>query len=490
MKLLKIFANQYFWLAIIIFLGFLARLYKIDSPIADWHSWRQADTAAVTRNFIKEGFNPLIPKYDDMSGVSEKTPVINPQRFRFVEFPLYNIAVYPLYLLFGQNVIYDRLISIIFSLGSAVLIFFIVKKYAGLGTALLSAFIFALLPFNVFFSRTTLPEPTFVFFALGMLYFVDEWIEKNTINLLITSFIFTAVAFLIKPWAIFFFLPLLYSMLVKNNTRKFWLKFIIFTALALAPFVLWRLWILQQSEGIPASAWLLNGDGIRFRPAFWWWIISERMGREILGATGLVLFFLGLIARPKNGNYFLHFWAVSSFLFIIVFATGNVRHNYYQISLIPVASIFFSLGIMQLIRGGTLFIPRFWTILLALILFPLSFYFSYNIVKEFYKINNPDMVEAGRMADKILPKDAVVLAPYNGDSAFLYQTNRAGFAVASLPIPDLVADYGVSAYVSTTRDDKTNWVLRHFEVLLKTQKFVIADLTKLKSPLDTLDPEP
>ena len=90
MKILSVLKNQYFWLTLILIFGFLVRLYKIDSPIADWHSWRQADTAAVTRNFIKEGFNPFLPKYDDMSGVSEH-PITNPARFRFVEFPIYNI---------------------------------------------------------------------------------------------------------------------------------------------------------------------------------------------------------------------------------------------------------------------------------------------------------------------------------------------------------------------------------------------------------------
>src|SRR3989338_11377021 len=100
MIFLKIFKSQYFWLGLIILIGFWVRLYKIDAPIADWHSWRQADTAAVTRNFIKEGFNPFLPKYDDMTGVSEK-PIVNTLRFRFVEFPVYNIAVYPFYLIFG-----------------------------------------------------------------------------------------------------------------------------------------------------------------------------------------------------------------------------------------------------------------------------------------------------------------------------------------------------------------------------------------------------
>lgn len=487
MRIIKIFVNQYFWLLLIIFLGLLVRLYKIDSPIADWHSWRQADTAAVTRNFIKDGFNPFLPKYDDMSGVSEK-PIVNPARFRFVEFPIYNIVVYPLYLFFGVADKYSRLVSVIFSLGSIAFLYFICKKYLGVFASLFTVAVYSLLPFNVFFSRTTLPEPTFLFFALGMMYFVDRWIEGKGISGF-WGFIFTAVAFLIKPWAIFFFLPLFYSVYIRNNNKKFWIKFFLFTAAALFPFVLWRLWILQQPEGIPASGWLLNGDGIRFRPAFWWWLISERIGREILGATGLVLFTIGLLIKPKNGNFFMHIWALSLFLYFAVFATGNVRHNYYQYIFVPVAAVFFARGFLGLIRGIPGFLPRFWTIILALSFLPLSFYFSWLQVKGFYQINNPVIIEAGKLADRILPKEAEVVAPYNGDTAFLYQTNRPGWAVVALPLSQLVTDYGATHFISTTRDDKTNWVLRHFQVLEDNPKFIIADLTKIKTPLSG-DPEP
>lgn len=203
----------------------------------------------------------------------------------------------------------------------------------------------------------------------------------------------------------------------------------------------------------------------------------------------MILFFLGLIVRPRGGNYFLHIWALSSFLFMVVFATGNVRHNYYQTQFVPVASIFLSLGFIQLIKSNRFFLPRIWTIPAALLLYILSFYFTFHIVKEFYKINNPDMVEAGRIADRVLPGGAIVVAPYNGDTAFLYQTNRPGWPVAALPLPEMVADYGVTSYISTSRDDKTNWVLRHFAILIDNPKFVIADLTKITKPLAG-DPEP
>ena len=457
-----------FLLTLIIILAFLVRIYKLDSPIADWHSWRQADTAAVSRNFIKD-FNPFYPRGVDMSGVAEH-PIPNLGAYRFVEFPIYNLAVYPLYLLFGVDDKYSRLASVLFSLGSIVFLYLITRKYTGTGTALLAAFIFAVLPFNVFFSRSTLPEPTFIFFSLGMIYFVDQ--RKLALGL-----IFSAIAFLIKPWAIFFALPLIYSNWPPSKKK------ILLALMAITPFVVWRLWIMQYPEGIPASNWLLNGDEIRFRPAFWWWIISERIGHLILGVTGAFLFFLGLILKPKSGNYFLHIWAFSFFLYFIIFATGNVRHDYYQVIFVPIASIFLAIGFVALFKGFNGSILRIWTIPVAILFLGLTFYFTWTQVREFYKFNNPPIVEAGKFADKILPPEAIVVAPYNGDTAFLYQINRPGFPVTAFPLIEMVENYGVTHYVSVNRDDETNWVLRHFKILEDNSKFVIADLRVIEKPL-------
>lgn len=478
-------------LIILLALGFLVRTYKIDSPIADWHSWRQADTAAVTRNFIKEGFNPFYPKYDDMSGISEH-PYPNLGRFRFVEFPVFNILTYPFYLFFGEDVRLHRLVSILLTLGSAIFIYLISKKYTNYFVAFFSTITFLLLPFNIFFSRTILPESALVFFSLGMIYFVDNWIAQGKKVNLILGFLFTTLAFLIKPYAFFFALPLIYSVISKEGRiwKIFKPKYLLFITLAIAPFILWRLWILQHPEGIPASNWLLNGDGIRFRPAFWKWLISERIGGEILGVTGSFLFLLGIITRLKSGNYFLHLWALSMFLYLIIFATGNVRHNYYQIILVPILSIFFSLGFNFLIIKREDFIPRIWRIFLAIALFGLTFYFTWDRIKGFYQVNNYPIVEAGIKADQILPKEARVVTPYQGDTAFLYQVNRPGFPVTILPLKEMVLYFGVTHYVSTSNDAKTAWVKRHFEVLEDNPDYVIADLTKLKKDFDPTDREP
>ncbi|MCL5409224.1 MAG: glycosyltransferase family 39 protein, partial [Patescibacteria group bacterium] len=396
--MIKIIKNQFFWLALIIILAFTVRLYKIDNPIADWHSWRQADTAAVARNFYKDGFAPFTPRYDDISGVAEN-PVPNPGRYRFVEFPIYNSLVYFAYLLNGGvNEMLARLVSVLISLGSIVFLYLIVRKVFGVGTALLSALFFAILPYNIYFSRVVLPEPTLVFFSLGMFYFVERWIWENKRWLFWMSFIFTSCAFLIKPVAIFYLLPLLYTFYLKEG--KFWpipRRYFVWFILSMGPLTFWRLRMTEHPEGIPASNWLLNGNGIRLRPAWWKWIIGDRFGREILTVTGSFLFFLGSIKKIAQGqNWLLHLFLLSSLLYLVVFATGNVQHDYYQTFIIPALVIFLARGVMLLLQGMNGFLPRIWTIPLAILFCVLTIYFGWGEVKGLYQINNPSIVTAGR----------------------------------------------------------------------------------------------
>lgn len=483
----KFLKNPEVYLILILIIAFLVRLYKIDNPIADWHSWRQADTAAVARSFYKEGFNPFIPKYDDMSGISESPkviPNINPERYRMVEFPIGNSLAYFLYVLNGgvDEKLY-RLVIITASLGSLLFLYLLAKRYFGVAVGLLSAFLFAVLPFNIYFSRVILPDPLVVFFGLGALYFTNRWIFENT-KLLFTAGLFFAICTLLtKPFGAFYFLPLLYSFYQKE--KKWWpipWRYIIFVVIASIPFVAWRWWISHFPEGIPGSNWLFDGDKntrIRFRPSFWRWILGDRFGREILGVTGTVLFFIGLLIKPVvKQTWFLHLFALGSFLYVVVLAKGNVQHDYYQTLIVPALVIFVAKGFVDLMKGIPGFLPRLYTIPFALLFLPLTLYLTWGEVKGLYQINNGAIVEAGKVADQILPADAVVVAPYQGDTSFLYQINRPGWAVVAYPIKDLHDLFKVNYYISTSKDAKTNWVMRKYVTIVDNKDFVIVDLTR------------
>ena len=115
---------------LVFILTFVPRLYRINNPVADWHSWRQADTAAVARNFVKDGFNLLYPQSDSFLALNDRG-LANPNRYFINEFPFYNAVVAGVYQLFGINETYARLVSVAFASFGAVALYLITLKLFG-----------------------------------------------------------------------------------------------------------------------------------------------------------------------------------------------------------------------------------------------------------------------------------------------------------------------------------------------------------------------
>lgn len=445
---------QYILLAIILALGFTVRLYKIKNPVADWHSWRQADTAMVTRNFVRLGVDLLHPRFDDFSDTSGHG-LFNPQGYRFVEFPIFNMIHYSLFIIrpFGSLEYWGRMTSILAALTSGTLLFFIVRRRTNPVIGLLSAFFYLLLPFNIYFTRVILPDPLMVTLFLAALNFND--LKRKNLTLF-----FGSLAILVKPIAIFFLLPVYLS--------NFWLGL-----LMLAPFGLWRLWSHRFPEGIPASIWLLNGNHIRFRPAFFRWLFGERIAVLILGKWGLWPFLHGAFSTLGGFGP----WIISALLYLFTFATGNVQHDYYQIPIIPIVAILLALGSWHLwyITSRT-WLNRVVLIFSLIIMFGLSWY----DIKGLFQVNNGSILTAGEAADKLLPKDALIVATYNGDTAFLYATKRRGFTHLPLPIKDLIDRFNIQYYVSVTYDRDTRAIMDKYIILEEKPEYVII---KLEEPI-------
>jgi len=289
------------------------------------------------------------------------------------------------------------------------------------------------------------------------------------------------LSFLLKPFAVFLLLPLLYLAFKKWGFRllkkpSLYLALVI----SLAPLAFWRLWMKQFPEGIPNTGFLFNQDNIRFKGAYFRWLYGERLGKLILGFWGLILFALGLIIKPsKKEGWFFYSWLATIVLYFAVFASGSVRHDYYQIMAIPIICVFLAKGAYFLLSAPRAIFSRLlsYLVLLTTILFMLAF--SWYEVRGFFNINHPEIVEAGKVADKILPPTAKVVAPYSGDTAFLYQTNRQGWPYVTISINYLISR-GATHYVSVNFDQLTQKLIKEFVVLEKTDRFVIIDLTSKK----------
>ena len=343
-------------LTLILTIALLFRLYKINIPLADLHSWRQADTSAVARNYVKNGINLFRPVYDDLSNV--QSGIINPQGYRMVEFPIYNAIVAVLYIAFPVFTleIWGRLTTIIFSLIVISVIYYLLLKESNRTSAIFGSLTYAIFPFFVFFSRVILPETTALAFSMLAIFFFYLNTEYKTKGLrfiiyYLSSSILFACALLIKPTIIFYFFPILviffrkhkFSLLKKLN---FYLYFII----TLVPLFYWRAYIKNFPEGIPYSDWLFTSintaqglKSILFRPSFFRWIFFERINNLILGGYLTVFIILGVITNQKK--YLLISFVFSALAYIFVFQGGNLQHEYYQTLILPVLAIMIGLGV-------------------------------------------------------------------------------------------------------------------------------------------------
>ncbi len=435
---------EFFLLGVILLGAFVVRLYRFDNPIADWHSWRQSDTSAVSRNFVKSGFDLLHPRYDDISKI--QTGRKNPEGYRFVEFPLYNFFQAGSFVVFGFLTLeqWGRLVTIVFSLLGIVFLYLIVRRHIDNVAALFAAFFYAFLPFSIYYGRTILPDPAMATAILGGIFFFDLWIEKSIkykvlsiqyLAFFVLAVVCTASALLLKPFALFFTLPMVYLAYKRFGFAMFkrW-QLWAFLVLAILPLVLWRWWIQQYPEGIPASDWLFNGGDIRFKGAFFYWIFADRIGRLILGYWGTALFAIGVLTnsnkhRLRKQGWFFYSFLLSALLYVTVIARGNVQHDYYQILIIPALAIFLGLGSRFLFFPPEEYIHRYVGRIVLFALIAFTFSFSWYFIRDYFNINNRAIVDAGKKADEILPKDALVIAPYGGDTTFLYQSNRKGWPV-------------------------------------------------------------
>lgn len=237
---------------------------------------------------------------------------------------------------------------------------------------------------------------------------------------------------------------------------------------------------MQYPEGIPQSGWLIGGI-IRFKGAFYYWIFAERIGKLILGYWGLAILVIGMLVNSnrqhlqKYGWLFYSFLA-SSLLYIFILAQGNLQHDYYQILILPSLAIFLGLGSRVLLYPPKEYIHPLAGRLLLIFCSVFALLFGWYYIRDYFNVNHKEVVEAGKVADRLLPKDVKVIAPYNGDTTLLYYVNRQGWPVFNKSIEEFLAqgaNYLVIA--NPTQDDFTGFGTQ-FEQVASSSGYLILKL--------------
>ncbi|MEI7437038.1 MAG: glycosyltransferase family 39 protein, partial [bacterium] len=310
------------FLLAILLLACALRLINFTSPLLGNHSWRQADTAAIARNFQEERYNILYPSIDWRGASSGEVEC---------EFPVYQFVLASMYRVLGVHEPIGRLVSIFFSLTTVLGVYLISKRVATAQVGLWAAFFFAVLPMPVFFGRTVMPEALLISACTYAVFWFLKWTQSDSLKFLLLSAVALAVACLIKPPTLYLGLPLAFLAIRKHGARTLArLELWAFAAVVMGSLALWYFHAHQfkATTGLTFGVWEYGSDkwgnwalvGSRM---FWEKIFIERIPGLLLSYLGVPLLIIGLVRPPHSPEErVLSLWIAAMLVFVVVVAKG------------------------------------------------------------------------------------------------------------------------------------------------------------------------
>src|SRR6185503_176240 len=142
-------------LVLILLFGALLRSQYLQMPMAEAHRWREVFNADIARNFAERSMNIFYPQVN-WGGAAD--PYVG------LEFPLMHWIVALAYRAFGEDPIFGRLVSIVFSVATIWAVFALGARLFGVAAGRAAAFLMAISPSAVFFGRFFISDTPMLFF--------------------------------------------------------------------------------------------------------------------------------------------------------------------------------------------------------------------------------------------------------------------------------------------------------------------------------------
>lgn len=407
----------------ILILGVVLRLHHITKPLGDHHSWRQTQTAMIAANLYRDGLNLWSPRVDFYC-----TELCSETGLLVLEFPLYNVLVALLYRIFGLREIFGRLLSIASSTLAALFLYRLTKRIAGPYVALFAAVYFVLSPISVFYGRAFMPESLMLCAGIGALLYFYDWLQDERGTTFSIAVIFAITAFLVKFPMIHIVIPMIYMAWARHGRGLFRKKALaLFLTLFLLPSAIW----LYHSATSPNlnMRWLLSDlDLLRGKDLYR--IMWGRLGRDVLTSVGRGLFICGLLlGLRKTEERVLDVWLGAAVLYLLALGMGNIVHDYHQLPLVPIASIYIGKAIAYLPQ---LRLRRFVWLPLTALLIVATGAESRSILTPWYGEDIPGLYQFAETVKRTVPQGPPIMvsssyvsfAPW--DPRLLYAFDRRG----------------------------------------------------------------
>lgn len=427
-------ANPLF--CILLGIYFLVHLHGITNPPLDLHSWRQADTAAVARNFQEESPNLLMPRIDMRGQNSGITGM---------EFPLYNTLIYGSNEVFGFAHWHGRLISLLASCMGLVFLYLFIKRRYDTSTALMASVFLAVLPLWFYFSRNIQPDVLMIAFSLGALYFAQRYSEQGKQKDVVWLLALFSLACLVKIPAIFI-APVILAIVGWQRIKPAitWQNVGLIVLILAVPSLLWY----------RHSAYLSANFGLG---QYYYGDLSLKLSYDLLRHGGLVSVLQSYILPFTKGTFFFYVillfglikvaarkdwlplvWLGSVGAFLIIFGNKSYYHNYYSLPLMPALALLLAIGAVWLYKIVSK--ERRWlAIALSVIVLTYAVKHTYQTVKPWYELKFQSSLKLEQIVDKFSNRHDLFATNWGGNPQLLYFAHRKGWSISDFSVPSLLS---------------------------------------------------
>jgi hypothetical protein len=418
-----------FWAAALIALALAQKFYGFGRPLLGHHAWRQADTAAVARNFYAGGMKFFYPEVD-WGGPGPN--------YCETEFPAYSYAAAALYHVFGAREWLGRALSLAAYGAALLLVFAIGRRLMGAGAALGATFLFAVSPIAGFMGRAFMPESWVLAASLASAFFFLRWLDDGGTGDFFDAAAFLALAGALKLTA--FHLLLWFGALALRYRRR--------ELASPAP------WLVLAGAFVPAAAWYWHAHQLYLKTGltFGIWVagdkwatlatltsggfyrkmLVENVAANVLTWPGLVLALAGvalLAARRTGFRYKILTWLGAAVVYLLVLARGAFEHDYYSLPLVAPAAL---AGGYAAAEGLKLFRRNAWgkaaAVATALLLAAAVPSFTGKF-RSFVRVNDA-AVRAGTYLNSVDASGAPIITFNDGGPQWLYYCERKGWILS------------------------------------------------------------
>lgn len=322
------------WVGLFVLLGLIVLdgAPALNDPLAGHHDHRMNETASIARNFAEGRFNLLYPAID-WSG----------SNVGYIEeaFQAYTIGVALLYRLGAPPNVTGRTLSLLMYVAAAFLLFLLVRDLFGSRAALFAVFFMAVAPIGRFYKTAFQPDAMVVLLSVAGLLLMLRWSMGKSSWALWGSAGCIALASVMKPTNLYLGLPLAYL-----AWRAYGWRFLrradlwVFAALVFAATAGWywhahQLWI---EYGNTAGIW---GQGFDKLGTLSLWLdpylyrtMLLRLILLVATVVGFPLLVVAMWPRVANGQWLFHFWLAGLAVSVMLSATSQLVHDYYQLQVV------------------------------------------------------------------------------------------------------------------------------------------------------------